>query len=60
MRVQRSSSSGSARRRRTRRPDRLIGFRASPWFKLEIKDLHDRGLEAFDAVQHVRIRKEHR
>jgi hypothetical protein len=38
-------------------PDnRIAGFGASPWFKLEVKGLHDRGLEAFDSIQHVHIR----
>jgi hypothetical protein len=37
--------------------DRLIGWAASPWFKFELKGCHDRGLEVYSAIEHVRIRR---
>lgn len=32
-------------------------FRSSPWFKLEVKRLHDRGLEVYLRIEHVSIRR---
>jgi hypothetical protein len=37
--------------------ERLIGWTASPWFKFELKGCHDRGLEIYSAIEHVRIRR---
>jgi hypothetical protein len=32
-------------------------FGASPWFKFEVKRIHDRGLEVYASIQRVRIAK---
>jgi len=41
------------------KPDkRIIGRGASDWFKTEVKELGDRGLEVYTSLQYVKIRKE--
>lgn len=37
--------------------DRVIDFRASPWFKFEIKKITDDSLEIFDSIQEVRVKR---
>jgi len=37
--------------------DRVIDFRASPWFKFEVKKITDDSLEIFDSIQEVRIKR---
>jgi len=37
--------------------DRVIDFRASPWFKFEVKAITDTSLEVFASIQEVRIKR---